>query len=134
MANAKAKPTEFDDEVETLPNLRFDQPWKASFTLLKVATVRTTGINGDDFAYPLLTVGVVDPGTAPGVAVGDVVQIHGFPTTLISELKRVKPQVNGEPLTIHYQGKRTTKANRIVRVFALDSDDTAPADWDDCPF
>jgi len=122
------------EQATTLPNLRFDSPWKATFLMEKVVTAKTTSVaDGGDYFYPLLTVVVRDPGTAP-VKADDRVLIHAHSETLIAELKRVKPQ-RGALLTIDYQGKRKTKSGREVRVFEIDSPDTADMTWDEgCPF
>ena len=123
------------EQATTLPNLRFDSPWKATFLMEKVVTAKTTSVadGGDYYYYPLLTVVVRDPGTAP-VKADDRVLIHAHSETLIAELKRVKPQ-RGALLTIDYQGKRKTKSGREVRVFEIDSPDTADMTWDEgCPF
>ena len=117
----------------SLPNLRFDSKWKATFQFDKVKTVSMAGIDGEPFYYPLLTVTVVDPGTAPKVQGGDQVLIHAYPETLIAELKRVKPQA-GAVLTIDYRGETKSKSNRTVKVFEIDSPDTAETDWDNPGF
>ena len=117
----------------TLPNIRFDKPWKGTFRFEKVKTVKTGGIDGEDFYYPLLTVTVLDPGTTTTTVAGGRYLIHAYPETLIAELRRVKPQ-NGTELTIDYQGETESKAKRKVRVFEIDSPDTADVDWDNPGF
>lgn len=134
MATTKTEQAETTTtEPTVLPNLRFDNPWKATFLMEKVVTAKTSSVaDGGDYYYPLLTVVVRDAGTAP-VKADDRVLIHAHSETLIAELKRVKPQ-RGALLTIDYQGKRKTKSGREVRVFEIDSPDTAEQNWDDCPF
>lgn len=126
-----AKPTE-SAEPTKVPNLEFKNPWKGTFRFEKVKTVKTAGIDGSDFFYPLCTVTVVAPGTT-GLTAGDRVLIHAYPETLIAELRRVKPQA-GTELTIDYQGKAQSKAKRDVHVFEIDSPDTADVDWDNPGF
>ncbi len=115
-----------------LPNIRFDRPWRGTFRFEKVKTVTTTGIDGEDFQYPLITVTVTDAGTTDTV-VGGRYLIHAYPETLIAELKRVKPQASAI-LTIDFQGESETKSKRKVKVFEIDSPDTADVDWDNPGF
>lgn len=119
-------------EEPKLPNLRFDKPWKGTFRFEKVKTVTTQGIDGEPFAYPLITVTVVDAGSSNAVTSGRYL-IHAYPETLIAELRRVKPQA-GATLTIDYQGESETKSKRKVKVFEIDSPDTADVDWDNPGF
>jgi len=119
-------------EDTTLPNLRFDKKWKGTFRFEKVKTVITQGIDGEPFAYPLITVTVVDPGNT-GTTVDSRYLVHAYPETLIAELRRVKPQA-GATLTIKYQGETETKSKRKVKVFEIDSPDTADINWDNPGF
>jgi hypothetical protein len=120
-------------ETETLENLRFDTPWKARFRLDKVKTAVTDSTvegaqPGDKFYYPLLTVTVLDAGTAK-ITAGKQYLVHAHPTSLIEELKRIRPEV-GSTVEIDYQGRKKSKSGFMPHIFECDSPTAAAFDWD----
>lgn len=113
-----------DTTDNVIPNWRFDNPRKATFTVDRIVTARTAGINGDQLVYPLLTV--------TDKADGKQYLLHAYPETLLSELKRVRPSL-GDEITVEYQGTKKTKAQREAKIFMVDSPNAAEFNWVDDP-
>jgi hypothetical protein len=122
VASKSTTPDETTNAAD-VPTLRFDKPWRKRLTVTRLKTANTTGMNGEPFSYPLLT--VIDHQDNDTVKL-----IHAYPETLINELRRVKPGV-GDEITVDYQGKKDTKtANRKAHIFEVDSPQAAAFDWD----
>ena len=125
--------TKAQDAVDTafdLKQLRWDAPFRGlKVRMERVVTAQVPSAAGDGmYQYPLLTVTVLEKGTANAVE-GDRYLMHCSGTVMISELKRVRPQV-GDEFTVHYAGEKKTKSKRDVKVFEIDSDNTPDIDWD----
>jgi hypothetical protein len=130
---ATTEKTPAAEQPETVTNLRFDNPWKAKFRLDKIKTAVTDSVAdgvepGTKFYYPLLTLTVLNAGTAK-VIVGKQYLLHGHPTSLLEELKRIKP-APGSVLDIDYQGRKKSKSGYEPHIFECDSPTAAAFDWD----
>ncbi len=119
-----------------LPNITFDTPWRATFRLDKVKTAVTDSKvdgapEGSKFAYPLLTVTVLDPGTAK-VTKGQQYLLHGHPASLMQELRRIQPPVTST-FTVDYQGRKSLKNGNNPHIFECDAPSVPAFNWGDGP-